>query len=168
MSVLFAWLRHGLPVREYLALKPVTLKGLLFSFAALIGLYVLWAVVARTFDLPETPQFMLDVYQTAKFLPLLWLGVVLAAPAAEECLFRGFLFRGLMHSRIGPMGAVLLTSALWAAIHLQYGPVEIAFIFLLGIVLGFIRLKTGSIWPPFLVHAVSNLIATTELALLDK
>ena len=83
-------------------------------------------------------------------------------------MFRGFLFQGLMCSRLGPTGAVLLTSLLWAVIHLQYGPVEITFIFLLGVVLGCIRLKTGSIWTPFLVHAVSNLIATVEVARLDK
>ena len=35
-------------------------------------------------------------------------------------------------------------------------------------VLGCIRLKTASLWPPFLVHAVSNLIATAELAWVNQ
>jgi len=38
----------------------------------------------------------------------------------EELFFRGFLFRGLSSSFMGPVGAVLVTSALWALIHTQY------------------------------------------------
>ncbi|MSR65939.1 MAG: CPBP family intramembrane metalloprotease [Pedosphaera sp.] len=167
LSVFFAWLKRGLPVKEYLGLKPITLKAAFWSFASLIGVSFLWEAVVKVFGLQEIPEFMIEAFRTAKFLPLLWLALVVAAPAAEECFFRGFLFQGLMLSRVGPVGAILITSLLWAVIHLQYGWVEIAFIFLLGLLLGVIRFKSGSVWLSFLIHAASNLIATVEMALLD-
>jgi len=70
-----------------------------------------------------------------------------------------------MQSRIGVVGAIGLTAFFWAILHVQYGVYEIATIFLLGIVLGIMRFKTGSLWSPLLMHAFFNLIATLQVAL---
>ena len=92
----------------------------------------------------------------------IWLAVIVAAPVFEEIFFRGFLFKGLQHSRIGPLGAILVTSLLWATIHLQYDLWDLGIIFALGIFLGFARLKTGSVYATIALHALVNLIATIE------
>src|SRR5260370_238343 len=62
-------------------------------------------------------------YRAAKLagmLAALWLAVVIAAPVSEELLFRGFLHRGWAPSWLGIAGTIILTSALWAALHQQY------------------------------------------------
>ena len=65
------------------------------------------------------------------------------------------------------MGAVLITSVFWAAMHAgQYGIINIIWIFLFGVLLGTLRLKSGSIFPGMALHAFSNLIATIQVALL--
>ena len=77
-------------------------------------------------------------------------------------MFRGFLLEGFRRSRLGPAGAVLLTSLIWTVLHAQYGLYELTHIFLLGIILGAARLSTGSVKVPMALHAVVNLIATIE------
>jgi len=104
------------------------------------------------------------VYQTAGFPLLLWLAVVVAAPLAEETLFRGFLFKGILHSRLGGAGAVVLTALIWAVIHQQYDLYGVATVFAAGLLLGYARLSTNSIYAGLLMHALMNLIATIEVA----
>ena len=108
---------------------------------------------------------MLDVYATTASPVLLWLAVVVFAPMFEEVLFRGFLYTGFRSSRIGVVGAVIITSLLWAGSHLQYQLFAIILIFILGIILGIIRYKTGSIWVPMIMHGFNNLLAMIVLAL---
>src|SRR4029077_3273392 len=70
-----------------------------------------------------TPASMLDSYRTARHAGLLWLLLIadcLVAPVTEEFAMRGFLFRGWSKSFLGPVGAILLTSAIWTLLHTQY------------------------------------------------
>ena len=59
----------------------------------------------------------------------------------------------------------LLTALIWALIHVQYSAYEIAIIFIMGIMLGIVRLRTGSLWSAILMHAFMNFVATLQLAL---
>jgi membrane protease YdiL (CAAX protease family) len=88
------------------------------------------------------------------------------APLAEETLFRGFMFEGLQRSRAGAWGAIIITSAVWTAIHMQYEIGGLAQIFVAGIVLGVARWRTRSLWAPICLHAFMNLVATVETALI--
>ena len=47
----------------------------------------------------------------------------------------------------------------------QYGLDELSRVFTLGLLLGFVKLKSGSTLPAIVSHAVANLIATNEAAL---
>jgi membrane protease YdiL (CAAX protease family) len=58
-----------------------------------------------------------------------------------------------------------LTSLAWTLVHLQYGAYELAIVFALGVLLGIVRLKTGSLWSCLFMHAFLNLVATIETAL---
>jgi uncharacterized protein len=97
---------------------------------------------------------------------LLWVAVVVCAPWGEEVFFRGFLFKGWLHSVLGGWGTVLLTSLIWAVIHLQYDLYGITTIFVGGLLLGYARLKSGSIYPPILMHTLMNVLAMTQTAFL--
>ena len=78
---------------------------------------------------------------------------------------RGFLFEGLARSRIGGAGAIVLTSLFWAVQHFQYSWLQIGMIFVLGLVLGLVRLKTKSLWAPIILHVINNAVAMIELFL---
>ena len=112
------------------------------------------------------PEFMSIAYPSANPVWLLWVAVVFAAPLFEEMFFRGFLLEGFRLSFLGPIGAVFLTSAAWAAIHSQYDAYDLTVIFVYGCILGIARLKTGSVLIPMGMHSLTNSIAMLEAAIL--
>jgi CAAX protease family protein len=100
------------------------------------------------------------------FLLSIWILMVIVAPVAEELLFRGFLYRGLVDTRLGSFGAILLTSVVFGLIH-KYGfgwerVVATAF---LGLLLGWLRHRTGATNVPIVAHATANVIAASILTI---
>ena len=85
---------------------------------------------------------------------------MIVAPLFEEIFFRGFLFRGIANSWLGAPGAIVITAAVWALIHLQYSWTDIGMIFLLGLFLGYARYRTGSTTLTVLLHALWNTAST--------
>jgi len=164
LILLFIWLRKGVTVKRYLHLNPVSSKILFWWLGLIFAFAILWDSLALLLGRDVIPEFMFQVYETAYIMPLLWFALIVAAPLFEELFFRGFLFEGIRHSRLGAGGALILTSLGWAVIHLQYDVYEISAIFILGLVLGAARLKTQSIYTPIAMHAFSNLLATLEVA----
>lgn len=87
----------------------------------------------------------------ALFLPVL-LKSALLAPLCEEAFFRGYLLGALApYSR---RAAVLATALLFALMHMGQGMLPCA---LLGVLLGALTLRTGSLLAPLLVHGCYNL-----------
>jgi HAD superfamily hydrolase (TIGR01509 family) len=164
LAWLFSWSRARSNAAEYLALRMVPTKQFLLWSLGILALVILSDGVTRLIGRPIVPESMFDAYKTAGFVPLFWFALVVAAPLAEETLFRGFLFEGILHSRLGPKGAILLSALWWACIHLQYDWYGIATIFVTGLFLGYVRLKTGSILVTMFLHSLMNLIATVEIA----
>jgi uncharacterized protein len=103
--------------------------------------------------------FVINSYQTAVWPPLFWIAVVVFAPVFEECFFRGFLFVGLRQSVLGPIGTVIITALVFASLHaLQYNIYGVVTVFALGIIFGFVRLKSGSLLSTILLHSAWNLL----------
>jgi len=139
----------------YLGLRRHSWKPLVLGA---IGVGVVGGIASLLVD--DVNPAMKDLFDTARPKPLLWISVVVLAPLVEEFVFRGFVFEGLSQVRGGIWTASLISSALWASIHLQYGPNEMAVIFLLGLVLGGVRGHSGSVWPGMILHAANNLVST--------
>lgn len=114
---------------------------------------------------PIVPEFMSSVYTSTESPWILWLAVIAAAPLFEELFFRGFVISGLCSSFVGPVGAILISSVLWTAIHFQYDLYGLVTIFVVGLVLGIARLKTDSILLTIGMHSFMNLVATIETAI---
>lgn len=83
--------------------------------------------------------------------------VVLAAPVVEELTFRGLGFSLL--ARYGNVVALLVTSAAFAAAHGLVNGFPALFLF--GAAVGFLRLRTGSLYPGMLLHGSFNALALT-------
>ena len=166
--VLASWLagpgRHGasmaslglklpVPRRYFQLLLPV-----LVFLASLTcsGLYVaLVSALNWDFLVPDLPidDFDLDgpaVIASFAFVAVLW------APLAEEVFFRGFIFSGL-RGRLGFIGAAVASSLLFALLHLD--PRVIVPLFVTGMLLAWVYYRTGSLWGPFVAHALQNGLA---------
>lgn len=82
--------------------------------------------------------------------------------ACEEILFRGVVLPSLARW-MTPVGAVLASALMFGLIHLDSAGdglafTRIPFAILVGVVLGLLRLRTGSLLPPIIAHAVLNTI----------
>jgi membrane protease YdiL (CAAX protease family) len=159
----FAYLRKSFPVREYLGLHLPTLRQALASLALLAVFNLSYDQLTRLLHRPLVPDFMLSAYRTAHGLPGLYLAVVVAAPVFEELLFRGFLLPGL-RSGLGAAGAAVLSSLAFALPHLQYDRIDMAAVFVLGLLFAGVRLRTGSTLLTIALHAITNLVATLQVA----
>jgi membrane protease YdiL (CAAX protease family) len=157
-------LRRGATLKSYLNLNSIERRRLTKWLAITLIFIVLYDSLTISLGKPIVPEFLITAFQTAGFAPLLWFAIIIAAPLFEEIFFRGFLFKGFQHSKIGVKGAVLLTSLIWTAIHLQYSFYELSQIFVLGIIFGIARHKTQSLYTTLAMHSVHNLIATIEVA----
>jgi membrane protease YdiL (CAAX protease family) len=66
---------------------------------------------------------------------------------------------------VSAVAGAFISAALWAGSHLQYDFYNIVAIFLTGLLLAAARIKTGSVVPCLVMHALGNAIATVETAL---
>ncbi len=82
------------------------------------------------------------------------------APFAEELLFRGYLF-GNLRRILSFEAAALITSALFGLVHFQWN-VSID-VFVLSMVLCYLREYTNRLWPSIMVHMGKNLLAFAAL-----
>lgn len=131
----------------------------------LVALLLLFEWLARLGGPSTTPPFMTDIYRTAGMPLLLWLTIVVAAPIGEELMFRGLLFEGLARSMLGVVGAALITSLLWAAIHTQYEIAIIVQIFVVGLLFAAARQSTRSVILCMLMHAAMNFLAMLQIVI---
>jgi beta-phosphoglucomutase len=161
----FSWIRAGSRAFQYLGLRMVPAAQFIRWGIGMVGLVILSDGLTKLAGRPLVPDNMVEVYQTARFLPLLWFTLLVVAPLTEETLFRGFLFEGILHSKLGVRGAFIITSAFWASIHVQYDAYGKATIFVFGLYLAYVRLRTGSILVTMCLHCLMNLIATLEIVL---
>ena len=82
----------------------------------------------------------------------------------EELALRGFALSILL--RHGDMFAVISSAVIFGFMHANFD--QIVFAFFVGLVLGFITVKTGSIWPAVTVHFLNNLNSVVFSYLSDK
>ena len=168
LVALFAKMKHGWTARRYLALEPVPWRVLAAWVGVTVGFLLLYHAASIVIKPQNTAGMYLDLYESAGYPWLFWLAVVGAAPVFEEVFFRGFLFRGLAASRLGPWGAIVISSLAWAVIHFQYDATLIAVLFALGILFGVARARHGSVTLTIALHMMVNLIAGLEILLLGS
>jgi membrane protease YdiL (CAAX protease family) len=124
-----------------------------------------WDLLSRSLGRDVTPGFMGDVLKSAQADGALWLLVLafcVAAPMSEEVLARGFLYRGWSESRLGVVGAIILSSLAWTSLHLQYDWFFFGEVFCMGLLLGYLRYRSNSTWLTIVIHGLNNTAATIQ------
>ena len=154
------------PFADYLALRRTSWTDLLIGIVALIVLIAGWDLLARAVGHDPAPGFMVDVLKSARADGALWLLVIafaVAAPVTEELMVRGFLYRGWSESAVGPLGAVVLSSLAWTAMHAQYYDwLLFSEVLSIGLLLGYMRYRSNSTWLTTIMHGINNLAATLQ------
>jgi membrane protease YdiL (CAAX protease family) len=82
--------------------------------------------------------------------------IIAAAPAiCEETLFRGVIMRGL--EKTGPVRSILITAFLFGLMHADFQ--KLLGTFVLGVLIGFLVYRTGSLYSGMLAHFTNNAFA---------
>ena len=153
---------------HYLGLTLPRVRDLVQGFIAIAVFMLIADLIGKTFGHEDVTQFQLDIYRTAReigWVGLLCVALVVVGPIGEETLFRGFLFSGWYRSPADTWPVIIITAFLWAIVHAQYDFYLIVQIFIYGLVLGWMRWKSGSTILTMLLHGVVNLGGVIETLL---
>lgn len=145
-------------------IRPVN-AATVFS-AALLGL-VLWPIAHEIFLLSHQAGLSVlgqEQIRAAESMIVAWqelpLGLILVTMAIvpsvfEELSFRGFLFSSL-RSVLAPDRTVVVSALLFGVFHEVLMPGRFLASTFLGVVLGWVRLRTSSVVPCMVIHALHN------------
>jgi CAAX protease family protein len=153
---------------DYLGLTWPRTRDVVLGLALLLGLIATTDALLYFGGHALVTQFQLQSYKTAAaegWLAPMFAAAIVVAPAGEEVMFRGFLFRGWARSQRSTWPAIFVISLLWAALHVQYDWTGMLQIFIVGLFLGWMRWRSGSVLLTFLLHALFNLEGTMETLL---
>lgn len=122
------------------------MQGLSLALLTLTGLDTTTAKAANDplTDLADLP---------ASIAVVTVLVIAVLTPLWEEVLFRGAFLDGLSR-RLRPAVAIILSAALFAAVHVV--PLSFPYLFTLGIALALVRRFHQNMWAPILLHAANN------------
>ena len=173
-SELFVFLGLGWFVLRATTRDPVRYTGLPFPglapvlFGFLLGVANFFAIVApiQYISLSLMPESWRNIYDVADIfrgqgpveLAVIVAGVCVAAPLCEEFFFRGLFLKGLNASGGPPLRALIVSAVVFSAFHLD--PVGFLARVELGVLFGWLLLRTGSLWPGILAHSANNLVST--------
>ena len=162
-------------LKEQLQLFP-DMMGKVLGVAA-IGFCVYWTVnflLVQILLAIDPDHFSINDVTiqslVAEDYALMFIGTVVFVPIAEECLFRGLLFRGLYDR--SPVLAWLLSILLFCAVHVMnyigVYPIDTILLCFLqylpaGVCLAGAYRFSGSIFCPILIHAAVNLFSVMAL-----
>ena len=118
---------------------------------------LLQATVSRIYPVNEELASQLSQLLVQSHNIWVLLLVIAVVPAVcEELAFRGFILSGLRHMG-HKWAAIIVSSVFFGATHALLQQSIVAS--LVGAVLGFIAVQTGSLWPCILFHVVHNSMA---------
>jgi membrane protease YdiL (CAAX protease family) len=161
LPLLYFRRRLPLPAADYLGMRGNTLRrGLRFGLLAA----ALWVVLNVVVSLAAGMRYLPDIAA-----PLTLFSAVLFSPLVEELVFRGYILPGLQREGSDDWTAIVSTALLFLLVHcvgwffmgtllsnlLSYVSVSIL---LLGVYLGWVRVKSGSVAAPALVHLAHNIV----------
>lgn len=155
LLTVYLWKRGNTALFLGLKFPPV------MQFLKWSGLFVL-LIIAIEFIAKFIPAFDTDfmekVIGSTTNMAMLVVAVGVIGPLFEELLLRGLLYGSIRHMA-DEHTAVALTAGVFTLMHLQYSWTVMLLILPMGVVLGYARSRSGSIWVPVLLHMVNNMLS---------
>lgn len=128
-------------------LPPLTLAAI--GFTAVVS--AISDAVQSLVPIPKWIEPLTKLYESAPGAAAI--STVLIAPVVEEFLFRGYVLSGLI-KRYAPLSAVALSALGFAVAHMN--PWQFVPTYLMGLMLGWVRLRSGSLLPCLWLHLAFN------------
>ena len=151
--IIFLW-RKWTPVgKTYIQSKPWA--TLIWSAVAALGVVI--PSVWLQEQMPALPDVAGETLTKIISTPGGYFVIALLAPVVEEVVFRGAILRALLSSMKSKWGAICFTAALFALIHAN--PAQMPHAFLMGWLMGWLYMRTGSILPAIVFHWANNTVA---------
>ena len=153
IMALFLYFRWAEVSRSYVQSRPWT--ALLWCALAAVG-----AIIPSTWlqeQMPELPNILEGQFDMILKDRWGYVSVGLLAPLAEELVFRGAILRALLRWCSKPWVGIAISALLFALIHAN--PAQMPHAFLIGLLLGWLYYRTGSVVPGVVYHWVNNSIA---------
>lgn len=152
------WFRRS---REQTLSLVAPAQGPLVYPAAFLLLVVVSATFSGVVWLVSPGDLIADLKPFAQMIRSEWSGLAmlaigLGAPLSEELVFRGFLFSAIAKTRLGVVGAALITTTAWGLLHAGYSIAGLIEVFLIGLFFSWLLVRTGSLWVPMFCHAAYN------------
>jgi len=131
--------------------------GRLILLILVLDIFVVLPIhaVITIFLFPEAEQQeVITMFEDASdtSLALLAFSVAILTPFAEELLFRGFIL-GMLLKRYSDTQSIVISSLIFAIAH---EPIAMILAFGGGLLYGWVRVRTGSILPGMIAHAIWN------------
>lgn len=140
--------------RPPLAALPL---AMLLAFVLHPAVIMLQVIVRRIYPInEELVEALHGMFAQPESLWVLLLTFALIPAICEELAFRGFILSGLRRSG-SKWTAIVVSSIFFASAHAIFQQSLVAC--LLGLVIGYIAVQTGSLWPGVLFHVVHNSMA---------
>jgi membrane protease YdiL (CAAX protease family) len=161
-AVIYTFRRHYNFSRTF-QIVPIRLKTVFITIVTMVAAFVLVGVLAavqemfvpRSVDYQELWEIVLRQFHQVPLVVTLFLVAILPG-VCEELLFRGFLLHG-MRKKISDLPAIIIVGVLFGLFHLD--PYRFLPVTVLGIVFGYMVVKTGSIFTGMVAHSTNNTIA---------
>lgn len=181
LALVILWLvfnRKDKSFIEYFRFKPTSLKAILtavllglslfflvngiMTILQVLGIGLLQTALELLYELdPEMAQSLEELYNvymesmnaSQGDMGMFVIAAVLGAPLIEEIVFRAGPLTNLTR-RMRPLPAIMITAALFGLAH--GAPAQVIYTFVLGIIMGYLFIKTDSIYPSIICHFVFN------------
>jgi uncharacterized protein len=142
--------------RRALGLNPFRWRWVGIAFGFIIGVLILSVLLEPLLHGGREQGLSPDEWQPEHARAFLLNGVLVSTvvPFAEELFFRGLGVRALQF--FGGMSAVVITGLVFGFSHGVLGALPPLVLF--GIALGWVRLRSGSVWPGVLAHGFFNAV----------
>ena len=139
---------------NWLRTRPWTV--LTWSVIAALGALIPSAWLQE--QIPELPNWVENEFDMILTNRWGYLAVGLLAPLSEEIVLRGAILKELLKSpKLSPWGAIAISALFFALIHMN--PAQMPHAFVIGLLLGWMYWRTGSILPGVAYHWANNSIA---------
>jgi membrane protease YdiL (CAAX protease family) len=155
--------RHHYNFSRTFHIVPIRLKTVFMTIVTMFAAFVLvGAIVAvqeilvpRSIGYQEIWEDVLRQFHQVPLVVTLFLIAILPG-VCEELLFRGFLLHGI-RKKTSDLPAIIIVGVLFGAFHLD--PYRFLPVTLLGIIFGYMVVKTGSIFTGIVAHSTNNTIS---------
>jgi membrane protease YdiL (CAAX protease family) len=133
------------------AFKRASTQVYLLILPMVVALSVIVESISSLIPMPEQIQRMFD--QMIQLNLPGYLTIAIAAPILEELIFRGVILKRFLQN-YSPTTAILLSATIFGIAHLN--PWQFIGAFAIGILIGWIYLKTQSVLPGIFIHFANN------------